>query len=440
MLQDCETLPVGHISSGPFPDALDLEPISRRPLRLSAATLEAVLARPAPAGNEMDMRVATRSTESFASIIVVTFNKLVFTRLCLEGLLAHTPRDDYELIVVDNGSLDGTLEYVLELARWNSQIRVLSMGRNTGFAAANNRGLGASKGNVLVLLNNDTLLPPGWLARITQHLGQTEIGLLGAVTNRAGNEGQVEVPYRTFGEFLRFASRCQAEQSGRLFDIRTATMFCVGMRRDVYRAVGPLDETFGLGLFEDDDYSVRVREADFRVVCAEDVFVHHFGQASFGELVPSGEYAELFRRNRARFEEKWGLTWNGHQHRHGESYESLRRQIREVVHTLLPWGARIIVMSKGDENLVNLSGVTGWHFPQTQDGTYAGYYPGTSQEAISHLEMLRTRGGEYLLVPRTSFWWLERYPEFGAHLREKYRKIREDDSCVIFTLSSGVIR
>ena len=91
-------------------------------------------------------------------------------------------------------------------------------------------------------------------------------------------------------------------------------MYCVAIRRDVWSKVGPLDEKFGMGMFEDDDYSHRVRLAGYRVVCAEDAFVHHFGQASFKKL-SQAEYQEIWDRNQKYYEEKWAMTWEAHRHR-----------------------------------------------------------------------------------------------------------------------------
>ena len=177
------------------------------------------------------------------------------------------------------------------------------------------------------------------------------------------------------------------------FDIDVTTLFCAAMRRDVFERLGPLDERFEVGLFEDDDYSARAREAGLRVVCAEDAFVHHFGEGSFGELVRSGRRGELFRANKTRFEEKWGVSWQSHLRRPNDWYRDLVERIREIVDRELPSDATVLVVSSGDDELLKLgANRRGWHFPQMEDGTYAGYHPGDSAEAIAHLEALREKG------------------------------------------------
>ena len=87
-------------------------------------------------------------------------------------------------------------------------------------------------------------------------------------------------------------------------------------RREVLDKVGPLDEAFGMGLFEDDDFSMRMRQAGFRVACAEDAYVHHVGQGSFHKLARE-EYDALWQRNQEYFQKKWGVEWRPHQTRQG---------------------------------------------------------------------------------------------------------------------------
>src|SRR5262249_18274935 len=163
---------------------------------------------------------------------------------------------------------------------------------------------------------------------------------------------------------VEYARGYTRRHEGEVFDIRTATMFCVGMRCDVYARVGPLDERFELGMFEDDDYSMRVREAGLRVVCADDVFGHHFGGASMGDLAVAGEYGRVFHANRRRFEEKWGVRWKPYERRRSAEYEGLRDRIRAVVDATVPPGAKVLVVSRGDDELLELDGRDGWHFPQ----------------------------------------------------------------------------
>ena len=92
-------------------------------------------------------------------------------------------------------------------------------------------------------------------------------------------------------------------------------MFCFAIRRETHERVGPLDEQYHIGMFEDDDYAVRLRKQGYRLICAEDVFVHHFGGVSLGSLLASGQFQKLLKANRERFERKWGIKWQPHRRR-----------------------------------------------------------------------------------------------------------------------------
>lgn len=417
-----------------FPLALEIQLAARWPAVLPEETTSQVLAAPLPGRRDAAGRAIMRGS-GLVSIVVVTFNNLVFTRMCLESVLAHTADRDYEIVVVDNGSTDGTPDYLRALARRQRRLRVRFNTGNLGFAPANNQGLEQSRGEYLVLLNNDTIVPPGWLGRLIAHLDEPTVGMVGPVTNRAGNEAQIEVPYRTFGELIQFADDYTRGCAGASSEIPMLTMFCVAMRRDLYQRVGPLDERFEVGMFEDDDYALRVRAAGYRVVCAEDVFVHHFGQASIGKLASTGVYGTLFEANRRRFEQKWQTRWQPHSRSPDPRYAELVPRICAAARSSLPPNATVIVISKGDDALLSLDGRPAWHFPRMADGTYAGYYPADSTRAIAQLEKLRAQGGGYLLIPATALWWLEHYPEFDAHLRRYYRPVVwRPDTCLIFSL------
>jgi GT2 family glycosyltransferase len=250
------------------------------------------------------------------SVVVVTYGGLDLTKDCLESLARETwPR--FEILVVDNASSDGTPEFLREAAAREPRIRTIFNAENRGFAAANNQGIAAARGEVVVLLNNDTVVPPGLLGRLVRHLVRdSSIGLLCPTTNFCGNEARVEPDYGTIAGLPAYSSRRASEHRGRVFDIGVAAMYCVASRRAVLDEVGPLDEAYGIGMFEDDDFAVRMRQKGYRVACAEDAYVHHVGQGAFRKLSPE-DYNALWKKNQAYFEKKFGVAWSKHTPREG---------------------------------------------------------------------------------------------------------------------------
>jgi GT2 family glycosyltransferase len=429
--------PLSQAKRPAFPPDLVIVPTSRWPTRLPQETMQAAAALPLPAVEFGPSRpqYEAEPRPQRASVVIVTYNGLLYTRLCLASLFSRGWPPGDELIVVDNGSTDGTPAFLGELQRSNPFVRLVRNERNLGFAAANNQGLAQASGEVLILLNNDTLTPAGWRDGLARWLRDPTIGLVGPVTNRTCNEAQIDAPYRTFGEMEQFAEGYAQQHRGQGNDLRMLAMFCVGLRREVYEAVGPLDEQYQVGMFEDDDYALRVRRAGYRIVCAEDVFIHHFGQASLGELCLTGEYDSVLETNRRRFEAKWGLAWRPHERRLSPEYQELRQRIRQTVARHLPAGATVIVISKGDDELLRLGDCRGWHFPQGQGGAYANSYPADGAEAISRLEALRLQGAGYLLIPKPALWWLEHYGAFKDHLQQRYPLAGGDrETCLIFDL------
>jgi GT2 family glycosyltransferase len=418
-----------------LPASLVIVPKSRWPTRLPLDTLNIASALPVPA--------ATRPHRVFeakgkASIVVVTFNGLPCTKMCLSTLLGNGWHSGDELIIVDNLSTDGTREYLSQLVERNPWVQIIFNDSNRGFAAASNQGLAKASGDTLILLNPDTLLLKGWREDLVRWLDDVAVGMVGPVTNRSCNEAQIDAPYRTYEEMREFAEDYTRRHAGEANNLAMLAMFCVALRRETFELVGPLDERFEIGMFEDDDYARRLYQAGYKVLCAEDVFVHHFGQGSFGELCESGQYDKVLESNRRRFEEKWGVEWKPHARRITAEYTQLRQRIQAMASTRLPDGSTVAVISKGDEELLKLNGHQGWHFPQAPDGAYANLYPSDSQEAIAHLEDLRARGGHFLLIPKPAFWWLEHYGAFKQHLEQRYRlAAREDDTCLIFDLGEA---
>jgi GT2 family glycosyltransferase/2-polyprenyl-3-methyl-5-hydroxy-6-metoxy-1,4-benzoquinol methylase len=116
-------------------------------------------------------------------------------------------------------------------------------------------------------------------------------------------------------------------------------------------------------------------------------------------------------------------------------YQQIVKRIRAVVRESLPADARILVVSKGDPELVRLEGRQAWHFPQDREGHYSGFNPADSGSAVVQLEAMRSKGAQYLLLPSTAFWWTDHYRGFKRRLDRRYRVvIRREDACVIYSL------
>jgi O-antigen biosynthesis protein len=252
--------------------------------------------------------------EARASVIVVTYNNIELTRACLESIDEHSQYDNLEVIVIDNASCDGSRGFLERWASVDSNRKLILNDNNRGFAAANNQGLNIATGDFLVMLNNDTYVTPGWVRTLVNHLKRDNtIGLIGPVTNNIGNEAKIDITYADMNEMVVKSAGYTRRHVGQLYPLRTAAFFCAMMKRETFARVGSLDEAFGRGWFEDDDYCRRVAQVGLRIVCAEDVFVHHHLSASFNKLAQQ-DRQQLFEENKKTYEAKWGV-WIPHGYR-----------------------------------------------------------------------------------------------------------------------------
>ena len=248
------------------------------------------------------------------SIVIVTYNNLDLTRTCLASLDEHSQYEHHEIIIVDNASSDGSQEFLNVWADNHHNCKLILNNDNKGFAAANNQGLAVANGDFFVLLNNDTYVTPGWIRTLIKHLlFDKTIGLIGPVTNNIGNEAKIDIEYIDMKEMLSKSAAFTRRHIGQLFPLRSVAFFCVMLPRDTYVRIGPLDEVFGRGYFEDDDYCRRVEQAGMRIMCAEDVFIHHNLSSSFNKINKK-ERQKLFEENKKIYEGKWG-PWVPHEYR-----------------------------------------------------------------------------------------------------------------------------
>ncbi|HVX12035.1 MAG TPA: glycosyltransferase [Pirellulales bacterium] len=248
----------------------------------------------------IEAAVVDQAHHSMTSIVIVTHNQLECTRACLASIRFLTD-EPYELVLVDNGSTDGTVDYL----RSCPDVRLIENHENRGFPAAANQGIRASRGEQVLLLNNDVLVTSGWLARLLRPLGNDKaIGLVGPLSNFASGSQDIKVGYTNLACLDGFAWEHAERHARQIQEVERLIGFCLLLRREVIDQVGLLDERFGIGNYEDDDYCRRARDAGWRLVVAQDAFIHHFGHRTFDGA--GVDLRALLHRNRKLFEEKWG--------------------------------------------------------------------------------------------------------------------------------------
>ena len=216
------------------------------------------------------------------SIIMLTWNALEYTKKCITSIekFTHYP---YEIIFVDNSSTDGSVEYLRDLIKNHDNYKLIENNENKGFSKGNNQGVAAASGEYVMLLNNDVLVSKNWLSRMVNSIEKhKKIGTVGPVTNhisgRQSYVGQYEGDdYEAFAQFI------ENENKGKLTPRRRLAGFAMLMKKNIYEEVDGFDETFGVGNFEDDDMSLKVRSKGLALMVDESVFIHHYGSQTFKE-------------------------------------------------------------------------------------------------------------------------------------------------------------
>ncbi len=250
------------------------------------------------------------------SLIVLTYNNLQLTKDCLEGIEKNTFYPNYEVIIVDNLSTDGTRDYLKENYLNKNKYKVILNNENHGFSGGNNIGLSAADGDILIVINNDTVPAPYWLSGIVDAFNSdSNLGLCCPITNNIGNEAKQNIEYNNFNEMNIFATNLCVNNTGKLYQVDKVAFFCAAFTREVYNKIGPMCEDYGLGFFEDDDYSERVRRKGFKIAVVDYSFVHHHLSASFNKL-KNNKKEQLMLENKSKYEAKWG-PWVPHKYRPG---------------------------------------------------------------------------------------------------------------------------
>ena len=236
------------------------------------------------------------ASESLCDIIIPVWNQVDLTRRCLDAVRGKT-RVPHRLILIDNGSAAETRRYLESLAGQSSAgVLLIRNPENRGYLRAVNQGLNRSTAPYICLLNNDIEVTEGWLERLLRFSkAHPQAGLINCQQNHD--------PGRPRPRDLEAFARDQVKEEGRWMELDHSTGGCLFFSRQLFLQVGFLDESYGAGHWEDNDYARRVQAKGYRCVRLLDTYVWHDISASFKHLEGWREEA---RKNEALFYQRWG--------------------------------------------------------------------------------------------------------------------------------------
>lgn len=237
-------------------------------------------------------------------IIIPVWDQLEATRACLEHLVRNTGFP-YRLIIIDNASRADTKKYLESFAAGRPpDVKLIRNEENVGFVKAVNQGFGVSDSPYVCLMNNDTVPAPKWLENMVEFAdSHGEIGLVNPLCNGHGE--------RSIDEYARILDN----NKGKYMETNQCFGFCMLIKREVIDKIGILDERFGIGGFDDTDYSMRAYRSGYRCAVVYSAYVYHKEHTSFDAM---GDRKLLVSKCEEEYFKKWprhlrvgiGLTLN----------------------------------------------------------------------------------------------------------------------------------
>ena len=225
------------------------------------------------------------------SIITLTYNKLEYTKKYIESLYKYTK--DFELIVVDNGSTDGTVEYLKTLG-----CKLILNSENLGFSKGNNQGLEIAEGKYIGFLNNDILLYPNWFEECEKVFEQENAAFVCPKFENV-NENNYLKNFNPLNIYRKSFDDCQ--------------FACVITKESILNELGGFDDNYSPAFFEDNDLKYRAIEKGYDVYVLENVCFYHYSSITSANLNQNFEKNRKYYYKNHRFAEYLTLYANENQ-------------------------------------------------------------------------------------------------------------------------------
>ena len=265
--------------------------------------------------------IKSKKNAELVSIIILSFNTLKFTRRTIESIISST-KFPYEIIVVDNASRDGSVEYLKFISKKYKNIKVLYNKVNNGFSAGNNQAVKYANGDYIMILNSDVLVFDGWLSSLVETLNShKKVGAVGTLSNSISGRQQIKTTYKNEDEYIKFAKVLNKKNKGKILPRRRLAGFAILLKKDLYKKISGFDEDYEIGNFEDDDFSLKIAKEGYALMVDESVLIHHYGSQSFKSN--NLDYNLTMQINQKIFKSKWpNVNYN---------------ELLEIENSLLDW-------------------------------------------------------------------------------------------------------
>ena len=233
-------------------------------------------------------------------IIVPVFNLFEYTKLFIESLKLQ---EDFHLIIIDNASIEPTKSYLENL----NGVELIRNDKNLGYVKAINQGLKISKSESILLGNNDIILTPHLLIQLREALDKYDIvaPFSNNINEQDNNKNSLLIPYKftSIENLFNFSKDLEEKNRGMSQEVDFVYGHCLMMKRSVFLEVGYLDESFGIGNYDDLDYCRRARNKGKKIGLISSAFVYHFCHATFKEA--RLDLKKIMENNKEIFDQKW---------------------------------------------------------------------------------------------------------------------------------------
>jgi GT2 family glycosyltransferase len=253
------------------------------------------------------------------SVIIPTRDRADLLARCLGGLLYRTDYSNLEVLIINNDSIDAGTESLFQMLQKDPRVHVIPMPGPFNYSALNNAAVSIATGEILVMLNNDVdVIGSGWLKEMVSHAVRPDVGAVGAKLlygdrriQHAGvvlGVGQHAAGPGVAGHFGHYAAADDAGYLGQFAltrELSAVTGACLAFRREVFEAVGGLDETALPIAFNDVDFCLRIRALGFRIIWTPWAELYHLESASRG-LAETPEQVAHAAREADYMRHRWG--------------------------------------------------------------------------------------------------------------------------------------